>query len=343
MKYRPRPLYLFKPEFLTDEISAAEDSFLGKWLSLHNPPDHLYHYTTLKGMQGILKNRSLWLGHVRCLNDPSEVQYGKKIMSRIMTAELERADNETVRVFLRHMLIHIHALASNSMHDPFVGCFCESDNLLSQWQGYADRGGGFNLGFEFSSATRIASNIKKLEEEKEPYLRKVIYDEKQQNELVQEYLRIVVTAAKEALNKGGLDEGTVAIVAVQAVSVFLDMLLCFKHPAFECENEWRMLRVLRNDVEPESLRFRSASGELIPYRPTHIYDEVETREPTLPLRSIRFGPMLEPERTRSTIRLMLQQIAADRHTITVNAHIPVLDAGYFLSRSNVRWKKGSEG
>ena len=39
------------------EVQKAMDSFNSHWLTKHNLADesHLYHYTTLSGMQGILK------------------------------------------------------------------------------------------------------------------------------------------------------------------------------------------------------------------------------------------------------------------------------------------------
>jgi hypothetical protein len=338
MQYRSRPHYLHNPSVVTPEITEIEESFLAKWLPTHNPAEksQLYHYTTLNGMQGILNDRSLWLGHIGCLNDRLEIQYGQTTMREVLQDAVERETSEPLRVFIRNILIHIQAFANNSLHHTFVGCFCESGNLLSQWRGYAHRGEGYCLGFEFSSATRIVSDIKKLDAGMEPYLRKVIYDEKLQRALVQDYLSGVLGAAKRGLSSGRNpfpDDSTyAAVMAIQAAGILLDMLLCFKHPAFESENEWRLVRVTADDYEPEGLKFREATGELIPYRPMHIYDQEDKKEPSFPLRSIGFGPMLEPGRTRSTIQLLLHHIAADQHSIKLTPHLQIYGAGYSLRK-----------
>ncbi len=40
----------------------------------------IFHYTTYKGLEGILKTRRLWLTDHKYLNDPSEIEHGKKIL-----------------------------------------------------------------------------------------------------------------------------------------------------------------------------------------------------------------------------------------------------------------------
>lgn len=43
-------------------------------------PLTLFHYTTLEGLKGILHNRSIWCSHISTLNDPLEIQYGKRVV-----------------------------------------------------------------------------------------------------------------------------------------------------------------------------------------------------------------------------------------------------------------------
>jgi hypothetical protein len=258
-------------------------------------------------------------------------------VSSILLNEVEKEGNEGIRMFLRMMLNHIQAFAASSTHDVFVSCFCESGNLLDQWLKYARGGEGYSLGFKFSSTTRIASDSQKLEAGKEPYFRKVVYNEECQRILVQEYLGSILNAIKEGLKTGDVEfsekDGNSAVVATQAADILLDMMVCFKHPAFEPENEWRLIRITRHDVEPEALRFRESSGELKPYRPMYIYDVEENEELSFPLRSIGFGPKLEPGRTHPTIRLLIQHLAADQHLIKVPTHnIQVYAAGYPLRK-----------
>ena len=38
-------------------------------------PNSLYHYTDDKGLEGILKNKELWLTSHKFLNDPMEIKF----------------------------------------------------------------------------------------------------------------------------------------------------------------------------------------------------------------------------------------------------------------------------
>jgi hypothetical protein len=339
MQYRFRPLYMFKPTFLTEEISTFEDSFLGKWGEIHTLAEktELYHYTNLDGLRGILEHRALWLGHISCLNDPSELQYGRRIINEAIDAVLQRETDNLSRKFILSLSNFVQASATTSTHHTFLTCFCESGNLLSQWQVYAHSGEGYCIGFEFSSATRIKHDLVNLGEGKEPYLRKVIYNEKLQHKLVQEYLDGLLVAARAALNRRDdqrfSDAGANAtVMAVQAASVLMDMLICFKHPAFESENEWRLLRSTREDFEPEGLQFRVGGGELTPYRPMHIYNIENDKPATFPARSVGLGPKLEPGRTRSTVQLLLLSMSTGDHPIKLDPHLRIYSAGYSLRR-----------
>jgi hypothetical protein len=337
MEYSPRALDLFKPSSETPEVSVAMESFRTQWLKRHRLSEktQLYHYTTLAGMQGILKDRSLWCGHVSSLNDPLEIQYGRKIIGSVIGDVVGREDRGDLRRFLQEMSTHIQVFGEQ-IFQPFVACFCDSGNLLSQWLGYSSSGRGYCLGFQFSGATRIVSEKENLDVGWPPVLRRVIYNEDEQRSLVKEYSEMVLRAASDSLQSSlalvpEKNEIKVVEMALQATNILFDMLLSFKHPAFESEGEWRLLRVTAQRREPEKLRFRESAGSLIPYRPTHIYDNEESKKPSFPLRSIGFGPMLEPERTRSAIELFLLHTAADEHAIVIDPHqVQIKGAGYSL-------------
>jgi len=334
MTYPARPLYLYIPKVITPEVKEAMDSFLTPWLAKHELPTEfqLYHYTTLDGMQGIVRDRALWFGHASSLNDPLEIQYGQNIIAEVMNDASERENRKDVRKFLRGLLAWTQAFDTGLYH-IFVACFCESGNLLSQWRGYTNREGGYCLGFKFSTATRIVLDVEKLAQGKPPFLRKVSYDEDEQKALIQQYLDGVIEGVKRALDKGTATqhEGSELSMEFQATNVLLDMLLSFKHPAFREEKEWRLIQVTRTDEEPKYLRFKETANGLFPYRPTHIYDVEKNHSPKFPLHSIIFGPTLEPLRTRSAIELLLHHIAADEHRITLTPYPGEIKwAGYSL-------------
>jgi hypothetical protein len=334
----PKPLYLFTPEFESQEINKATNTFNKKWLEKHIPvKKELYHYTTLNGLQGIIKERALWFSHVSSLNDRLEIQYGRELIVNIIRDFVVREEREDIRLFLQNLLTTVQFF-SKAWFETFVACFCESSNLLSQWRGYANKDGGYCLGFEFSSSTRTASDVHDLNIGKDIILRKIIYTGENQSNLVKEYIENICQAAKKALDDelaGRYPDSKTyvpGVIAFQASNILFDLLICFKHSAFFSEEEWRMVLLIAEHHQPEYLRFRESLSGLIPYRSTHIYNVEEDKMLMFPLRMIGIGPMLEPVRTCSAIKLLIRNIASDQHPIKlIPHHIEITEAGYSLN------------
>ena len=333
-----QPLRTFAPVFESQEIKNAMLSFETKWLSRHDPPEQsqLYHYTTIVGLQGIIKDRAIWFGHVTSLNDRLEMQYGQDLIANVIREHIEKEKRQDIRNFLQNLLTNVQVFGK-AMHEMFVACFCQSGNLLSQWRGYANSGGGYCLGFEILPRTRITYDIKHIADGTPPLLRKIIYNENEQGNLIKEYIDKICEAAKKALDVEFKDRITdppsfaSTVIGFQAASILLDMVISFKHPAFEQEEEWRMVRVMLDNQQPEYLQFRQSPGGLVPYRPTYIYNIDDKADSIFPLRTIGFGPMLEPVRTRSAIKLLMQNIASDQHPIKVlPSNVNIKESGYSL-------------
>ena len=109
--------------------------------TLYNPtpPTNgvLYHYTDFAGLKGILESHTLWATYNRVMNDASEQVYAESLLSE----EIDRllAGSE-IRKFIPF-----------NPAKCFLTCFCETENLLSMWRGYAGAGGGYCLGFDYAS------------------------------------------------------------------------------------------------------------------------------------------------------------------------------------------------
>lgn len=118
-------------------------------------------------------------------------------------------------------------------------------------------------------------------------------------------------------------------MASQAVNVLWDLMLTFKHNAFEEEREWRLIRVTRDDFDPQGIQFYERGEIDMPYRLTNIYNESDSGITAFPLRSIFFGPTHEPERTKASVRLLIRNIAADEHPIKIDpGSVSTEHAGY---------------
>lgn len=220
------------------------------------------------------------------------------------------------------------------MYEAYVACFCKSDNLLSQWRAYGHRGGGYNLGFTFTSNTKFYHTPDISEKESHVILRKIIYDFNKQKEFVTEYVSSIISYAKDALkyfkNNGGIPQAWESIAALEAANILCDLMLSFKNPVFSEENEWRLILVRQSQHKAEQLQFRENEKGLIPYFETYIIENKEGK-PFFPVHSIKFGPMLDVSSTKSALTLFIRKEAALESNIKINANaIRISGAGYSL-------------
>src|SRR5687767_13984585 len=101
---------------------------------IQHPGKELYHYTDLGGLIGILENGDLWLSHSRYCNDEEEMAHGQRVVSAAITDALARAGADAVQTqYLQELRSIIDQPANEGV---YICCFCQRDNLLSQWRGY---------------------------------------------------------------------------------------------------------------------------------------------------------------------------------------------------------------
>ncbi len=335
MAYQSKPLYFINPAFVVEEMQQVISEYNREWLGNHEFGDvkQLFHYTSLEGLKGILEERGLRCGHASNLNDPQDFVYGKSIVSDALQEKIISENREDVRAFLSDILVEVNAFHKYFSH-TFVACFCDSANLLSQWRMYADRGGGYCMGFKFNSDTRFISELSSTDGAKYLHLRKIIYDKKLQKKFIAEYLEKVVPVAETKLQslEGNVAPITimqhVSVMAVHAANLLMDMTISFKHPAFKEEKEWRLIRVTRDDDEPNLLDFIMKSGQLHPFRLTHIFNIADDGKPTFPLVYIGYGPKHDPVQTQPALELFSRYQSSLEHLIKLNPNIDVKGVGY---------------
>jgi len=343
MSYSFRPLILRDPAANTPELQKEIDTFTKKWSEKHSlgESDKLFHYTDLDGLRGILDSKQLWLSHMSSLNDPLEVEYGQKIIYEEINKRLVDENNRDLRTFYDSIKQTISGFGK-TLHHGFISCFCEESSLLSQWREYSDRGGGYCVGFNFNSNTRgsfdkheIENSLDQIKSGDQPLLRKLIYDENIQRELVNEYLdRITKGYAKGIVGKIKNHFGTsnhhAAVMGGQAIDMLLDMVLSFKHPAFKEEREWRILNIVMENYDPENFSFRRNGNDLISFRKMYVFN-IDNDECYLPISSVTVGPILDQNIAKSSINLLMHHVEKKSELIKLKAStISVTGAGYSL-------------
>jgi hypothetical protein len=130
-------------------------------------------------------------------------------------------------------------------HVVYVTCFCEEDDLLSQWGRYADAG-GYAVGFRVSDLTEA--------EPAEPgsgggvidaplRLLQVHYGDDAKHDAISE---VLATIAPHGVGHPGVQG------YIREQTILLPSLAGIKHPAFSEEKEWRL--VLVSDQHQPSFR-----------------------------------------------------------------------------------------
>jgi hypothetical protein len=253
-------------------------------------------------MRGILESTRLWATNYRFLNDASELAYGAALFDSIVQERLQSTENDVVSEFMRRT--RQTANAFDGMFDCYIACFCERDDLLNQWRVYADSGGGYALGLR---AKEIGRRWGQLQPTQDFVLRKVIYCEYIQRKLISEVLDITSIILSEATQAASIAEANNIIArSCQFVrSEIADYLLCFKHPAFAVEEEWRLCYIVSRDGEDHVL-FRDGPYGLTPYVALDPSPMAGVHHNKLPLARVTHGPAPDPLNIRFTLNKLLR-------------------------------------
>jgi hypothetical protein len=286
----------------------------------HPPTGLLFHYTTADGLKGIIEQNELWATNAYFLNDSTEVSYGCRILRDAIDEWKINNPNPTtpLSITLAHDLRNAFGedLLDRHLIKPiYLACFCEVDNLLSQWRTYG-QSGGYSLGFKVPTDIFTGQGF---EPEPNTYTSnwvKVDYNRHEQIKKCKAILDPVLSIFDDAnLAKAITEIGDHPTMGYSKIMIVIaDMLLeeivGFKNEAFEAEKEWRVVVRQRELTKqgtddggktPTRVHFRSSKGMLVPYLRLIPSDTVER----LPIASVRSGPTLEKTTAAMAIKLML--------------------------------------
>jgi len=207
----------------------------------------LFHYTSPEGFIGIVSNRSLWASDMLSLNDASEMTYPQEIIKETVAGS-DRLPEQYRERFITQLTEYMFRIDA-----PYVACFCQEPDLLSQWRGYGRLGEGFALGFGVGWLLSL-DNIGFQ-------LQRVIYDRDQQNHLVARFLdHVAELISAETFSDD--EQKHIWQTAAMSLSSWVTM---FKHPGFREENEWRVVSEIERRFSRFTANFRRAGRRVVPY------------------------------------------------------------------------------
>lgn len=325
-------MYTPKGLIEADEYFPRIDEYiqpiLDDWLKRHSSDGDikLHHYTTPHGIKGIIGERSIWSTDIESMNDTKEIKYGVNLIEEeINEAREEYGDDRLVsEVLLSTVEDELKSLARDR-YSIFVTCFCKEGDLLSQWRGYADRGGGYSVEFKFNDKTRVKGVDGTL---KKPNLRKVIYDKDEQKDIAGNLIHSVCEICNTfpSLERDELDKEELWLSVARYISKpLIDFAISFKHEGFDEEKEWRLVRVIeREKVNENVVNFRTNGGLVVPYIATELTETRNGAQNTFPIVGSVWGPSHDDDRARRSLNLFVESVSKIE---------PIIDLESFESKS----------
>ena len=244
------------------------------------PDETLYHYTTLKGLLGIIASTTLWASDIRYLNDSAEMKHAadlikQEVARRIAAGHPNPKLLNQFQYWVGHRVTHGHMLFSAS--------FRSNGNLLSQWRGYSTHGKGVSIGFD-------PERIVVLARAQAFQVGRCIYAPERQQELI----GTVVDAVEAVAEEQGECSDPARRSPDQSYhdsfelveSDLLRIAAILKHPSFQEEEEWRVVSPVFSDLATAPIRFREGTSMLVPY----LEFGLTTGEETLQLEHLFLGP-----------------------------------------------------
>lgn len=256
-------------------------------------PPTLYHYTSAAGLKGIIESNELRASNARYLNDSAEVLLGIRHVRTILKAH-KKGQGAANQIRLLDEIWRWIPLLENVSDRAYAVCFCRTDDLLGQWRGYANMGGGYSIGFDPKEFDMDR------ERELEPRLLKVIYDRGAQRQAIREIL-------KEAYQwVDGLgprpDQQKIAEAAADVIIEVFGLLAAFKDASFSAEEEWRLVYTPSVEWLSKNLQFIDYGAWLKPYLQCQPW-----KSPEPPIVSVTCGPSLNAQLSVAAVRLLLQR------------------------------------
>ncbi len=235
---------------------------------------HIYHYTTLNALQGILDNNEFWVTKSDFLNDKSEFQYTYDLFRNNFLCNIEELS------FRKKLINEFDALINEDndisrkpLSGYYIASFSTDSDNLALWSEFSNSM-GYNL--EIDAEPFIHSFDKMI-----MWHGKVVYDKEKQLLLLKEALEKAMTwridygGAKSLSDfSDNTPDSITKYIALDLYAFCSVYAMFFKQPEFNSESEYRVvLSSIHEESDyvknPECLFFRPAKEILIPYIKVH--------------------------------------------------------------------------
>ena len=226
-------------------------------------PSVLFHYTSIGSVMRMAKSRSIWASNVYYLNDSREVIHACEILDDELSPQLVFGDQSSTETKFCSQLSKWANQFRTTHHSIFIFSLSQQSSLLSQWRSYTPHGKGVSIGFSPAILNQIAQSSQAV-------LVKCIYKREEQQVLIRSLVEKILTSFRQWSPQVDLSREHPDYCYFKFLEQFrgdfLRVLCVIKHPAFEEEQEWRLISpYYPPQPTPPLIKFREGASMLVPY------------------------------------------------------------------------------
>lgn len=292
-------------------------------MSTEKLPPILYHYTSQKGLLGIIKSKEIWATDIFYLNDTMEFKYAVDLTSKILKEYLD-SHTDTYRNMLLDELTEGNLSDTSALNDShesppkklninelefkmidnlfkvirgfeqfhfFVFSLSEKGDLLSQWRGYCPQDNGYSIGFK-------TSVLGKLMEKKDLRFVKCIYEKDEQARIINDFIGKYVKDLRSKFNELSNSESMRKSLTIDYLISFFTIASKLKDESFIEEEEWRIVSKPQN--EGQHVKFRKGTSTIIPHIRIGIDDSGY-----MPIEEVIISPTFHKQLSNNAVNFLL--------------------------------------
>lgn len=213
-----------------------------------------YHYCSVDTFFNIIQTSTLRLGDPLSMNDSAEIMWFLDLIENYASEKGKYKKTVENWKLIEKMIEEI----IKKIDFPYILCLSKKNDVLSQWRSYADDGKGIAIGIDVNELINYGDGLSGHD---------IVYKpEEQINILEKREIGKCLNELEETLYCN--NEQVLYSKVKKLISHLLEDSMICKNPAFEEENEYRIL--YRNSRADEGkisdIKFRTNNGSILPYR-----------------------------------------------------------------------------
>lgn len=251
------------------------------------PDRMLFHYTDIKGLEGIIHHEEVWATDHCYLNDYSEFDHGIEAFNAAVASNKIK-HNKLFNDKYNYDSDLVSVIKNIKRKEGIYCCsFSSKENLLGQWRGYCPKDGGYSIGFRSDALMNITESC---------YTNffRCIYENRKQREIARQVIEESLLMFESPAGLSDCGNQTFHTHLKAAASFFSS---AFKNKHFRAESEWRLVS---RPLSKSEVRYRAKGNVLnaIPY--------IKFQVPNTAIEKIYIGPCNDPSGAEKALKEFVQ-------------------------------------